>query len=454
MNEAILSVCLLLVVAAPFASFCAIVVPVWTGHPLSERLTRSLVGGAFASATLAALVATGLSLGSDAAVTRLAVGHWFAVGSYAFTLELTLDRLSGPLAVLAAGLVGVVAAFSSRYLHRQAGFTRFHALLCLFGGAIQLVILAGSLDLMFVGWELVGVSSALLIAFFHERATPVRHGLRTFLIYRTCDVGLLTAIIWLHHTTGSVRLSSTDPGFAVLVASPGRATLVGLLLLWATLGKSAMLPFGGWLPRAMEGPTPSSAIFYGALSVHLGPYLLLRAAPVFEASPVASAALIAVGASTALHATVVGRVQTDIKSALAYATMTQLGLIFVEIGLGLRVLPVIHIMGHACLRTLQILRSPSALHDHHQLENAIGCPLPRTGGHLERWIPRRLQLWLYRHALERGYLDAFLNDQIVERLLRGLRRLDALEEAWVALLGGASKPQPSEQPLEGPGVVR
>jgi NADH:ubiquinone oxidoreductase subunit 5 (subunit L)/multisubunit Na+/H+ antiporter MnhA subunit len=184
----------------------------------------------------------------------------------------------------------------------------------------------------------------------------------------------------------------------------------------------------------MEGPTPSSAVFYGALSIHLGPYLLLRAESILQASGLAAGAVIAVGAVTALHATFVGRTQTDIKSALAYASMTQVGLIYIEIGLGFRYLAVAHIAGHAAIRTLQILRSPSLLHDHHHLEQAMGRQLPRTGGHLERLVPDAFQPWLYRVALERGGFDALLKDRIVAPVLRSLSRIDRWDQAWVDYL--------------------
>jgi NADH:ubiquinone oxidoreductase subunit 5 (subunit L)/multisubunit Na+/H+ antiporter MnhA subunit len=210
------------------------------------------------------------------------------------------------------------------------------------------------------------------------------------------------------------------------------------------MGKAAQVPLGGWLPRAMEGPTPSSAIFYGAISIHLGPYLLLRATPILEAAPLAAWAVIAVGATTALHATFVGRVQTDIKSALAYASMTQVGLIFVEIGAGLQLLALLHIVGHASIRSLQILRSPSLLHDHQHLEQAMGRQLPRTGGHLERWVPARLQPWLYRAALERGYLDSVLVDWVVGSFVRFFRRVDRLERGWTDWLDGSSGARVSE----------
>ncbi len=319
------------------------------------------------------------------------VGTWFSTGDYAFQLTLLIDRLSLPFMLLATVLCGVVGAFSTRYLHREPGHRRFMTLLCLFGAGVLLITTAGSFDVAYAGWEMVGLTSALLVAFFHEREAPLAHGLWTFAVYRVCDVGLLLAAILVHHWAGSGEYADIAGGAAWpaghVTLSSAQATAVGLLLVFAAMGKSAQIPFSGWLPRAMEGPTPSSAIFYGALSVHAGAYVLLRAAPLLEQAPVARAALIIVGLLSAVHATLVGRAQTDIKSALAYASMTQVALIFVEIGLGLHFFALLHLMGHALVRTLQFLRAPSLLHEHHQLEAAVGHHLARTGTHLERLFP-------------------------------------------------------------------
>lgn len=406
----------------------------WLYHPWNERATVVIVGFGFAGSVTACTVAAAWLIGADVTEVRVPLGSWFSAGHYSFDWNLIADRLSIPFAMFSSVLLGLVAAFSRRYLHREPGFARFYLMLAVFGAAVELVVLAGSLDLVFIGWELVGVTSALLIAFFHERRAPVEHGLRAFVTYRLCDVGLLAAAVALHFTVGTSEVGSSTggpwAGFAVPATWAG-ATIVGLLILWASMGKAAQLPLSGWLPRAMEGPTPSSAVFYGALSIHLGPYLLLRAESILQASGLAAGAVVTVGALTALHATFVGRTQSDIKSALAYASMTQVGLIYVEIGLGLHYLPVAHIVGHAAIRTLQILRSPSLLHDHHHLEQAMGKQLPRTGGHLERLVPGALQPWLYRVALERGGFDALLKDRIVAPALRFLSRIDRLDRAWV-----------------------
>jgi NADH-quinone oxidoreductase subunit L len=441
MMESIVNALVLAIVGFPVLAVFVLGVRAWLYHPWSERATVMIVGLAFSVSLTACVITTGWLLANDLAEVRVPLGSWFAAGHYSFEWNLIADHLSIPFATFSATLLGLVAAFSRRYLHREPGFARFYLLLAVFGTAVEFVVLAGSLDLVFVGWELVGLTSALLIAFFHERRGPVEHGLRAFVTYRLCDIGLLAAGVALHYMVGTsdVVPNATGrwAGFVVPDTVLG-ATVVGLLLLWASMGKAAQVPLSGWLPRAMEGPTPSSAVFYGALSIHLGPYLLLRAASILEFSGWAAGAVVAVGSLTALHATFVGRTQSDIKSALAYASMTQVGLIYVEIGLGFHHLAVAHIVGHAAIRTLQILRSPSLLHDHHHLEQAMGRQLPRTGGHLERLVPRGLQPWLYRVALERGGFDAFLRDRIIARALGAISWIDGLDRAWVDYLTNAT----------------
>jgi NAD(P)H-quinone oxidoreductase subunit 5 len=225
--------------------------------------------------------------------------------------------------------------------------------------------------------------------------------------------------------------------------------VIGLLFLLAAAGKSALVPFSGWLPRAMEGPTPSSAVFYGALSVHLGAFLLLRVSPILEQSLTLRIIVMALGIATALFAAVAGRVQTDIKSALSFASLTQVGIIVVEIGTGLRWLQyvaLIHILGHACLRTLQFIRAPTLLYDYKLMENAIGAGLPQQASVWDRLIPTGLRVWLYQAALERGFLDTYLTDFLVAPFLWFFRWCDSMERSWISLLSGEAAPDP--EPVE------
>jgi NADH:ubiquinone oxidoreductase subunit 5 (subunit L)/multisubunit Na+/H+ antiporter MnhA subunit len=341
------------------------------------------------------------------------------------------------VSTLTAGVCGAIGRFSSRYLHRERGYLRFFLLLSLFAGGMELLVLGGSFDLLFAGWELVGVCSALLIGFFHEREAPAQNALRAFVTYRFCDVGLLLGSILLHHHLGSAGLAALRGTSA---AHGGwTLTAVGLLFLLAAAGKSAQFPVGGWLPRAMEGPTPSSAIFYGALSVHAGAYLLLRAAPLLREAPLASAAVVALGALTALTATLVGRTQSDVKSSLAHATMTQVGLIFVEIGLGFFDLALLHLTSHALLRAVQLLRAPSALQDLGRIHAAVGRALP-TGAHYESLLPERLRAWLFGLALARFHLDELLELALVRPVLSLAALAARAERGWARLLAGESEP--------------
>lgn len=406
-----------------------------------ERVVARSAGVAFGLslvATLGTFVA--MEFGGR---TRLVLefGPWFQVGGYDFEIELLLDRLSLPFLLLTSTAAWLIGVFSVRYLHRDPGFVRFFALLMLFACGMLLIVLAGNLDVLIVGWELVGLASALLIAFFHHHKEPVRNGLRAFVTYRICDVGLMLAAGLIHHYAHS---ASFGPAFEVggdvgaLGALPAQvAPWVGLLLVFAAMGKSAQVPFSGWLPRAMEGPTPSSAIFYGTLSIHAGAFLLLRAQPVLEHAPVARALLVVVGLLTSVHGTMSGRVQADAKTSLAYASMCQVGLILVEIGLGLPRVAMAHVLGHACLRTVQFLRAPSLLQDLRQVESAAGGPMGPTGRHIERLLPLGLQRFLYHLSVERGHLDTFLEMLLVEPVLRLGQTLDGVEQRWLMLLSRA-----------------
>ncbi|MBL4849648.1 MAG: proton-conducting membrane transporter [Planctomycetes bacterium] len=406
------------------------------GRP-PERVTEVLVATSLVSSFVATiLIALGMAL-FGVEQFEVTLGTAFRVGDYAFEVGLLVDHLTIPFMALTTALLSLIGKFSSSYLHREPGFNRFFFLLLLFAVGMLLITMAGTVDLMFVGWEIVGVTSALLIGFFHERPNPARSALWAFGIYRVCDVALLAATILIHSATHSANYSEAFAPSAWPAGTPhlsgAMATSIGILLVFAALGKSAQVPFSGWLPRAMEGPTPSSAIFYGALSIHAGAYLLLRNGPILEASPIAAGILVAIGVITALHATFVGRVQTDIKSILAYASVTQVGLILAEIGMGLRILPLVHLTGHALLRTLQLLRSPSLLHERHKLQLSLASELPESGTYYEHLLPSRLRRWLYTMALERGNHDVILRGMILEPILATARLLERAE----AFLGGS-----------------
>ena len=363
-------------------------------------------------------------------------------GHFHFLLKFVFDRLSVPFAIMSFVLCGVIGAFAFRYLHLEEGYFRFFLFYSIFQLGMVISSLAGTIETLFLGWELVGLSSALLIAFFHDRPAPVQNGLRVWSIYRVADAAFLIAALTLHHLSGSgdfegLMGEGAWPGGTATITE-SQALLVGTLLLIAAAGKSALVPFSGWLPRAMEGPTPSSAVFYGALSVHLGAFLLLRVSPVLEKSEVLCGMVVVLGLITMIFAAMAARVQADVKSALAYASLVQVSIIVVEIGLGLRYIPLIHIIGHACVRTLQLVRAPSLLKDYSILENALGDRLPDSRSPWEQWLSPARRAQFYRFAWERGYLDSILDDYIVRPFMSLFKWSDRMEQRWTTFLAGSS----------------
>src|SRR5262249_55566194 len=276
----------------------------------------------------------------------------------------------------------------------------------------------------------VGLSSALPGAFFHERPAAVSNAVRVFSIYRISDAAMLSAAVLLRHVAGTDSLSLLFGGARAaptLGLTGTNATIIALLLIVAVAGKSALLPFSSWLPRAMEGPTPSSAVYYGSLSIHAGCFLLLRAGPLLEQVPAARVLAGALGAATSIFAATTTRVQSDVKSSLAYAALTQVGLIVVEIALGWYTIAFVHLAGHPCFRLLQFLSAPTVLHDLRGMEAALGDRPARERGYFHGVAPDRLRRRLFLVALERGFLDSVLDRVVVEpfeRAARGLTRLD------------------------------
>jgi NADH-quinone oxidoreductase subunit L len=386
---------------------------------LSELAVSRAVAAALQVSVAASLVATLVHIGvpGQRVVGNIEYGNWLAVGTYSVPLVALVDGIALAFSLLAAALTALVARFSRTYLHREAGFARFFVLLAMFAAGAQLVAFAGALDVFFAGWELIGISSAFFIGFFHDRDEPVRSSVRAFATYRLCDVGLLIAMVTMHEVLGSTRFSALDASGTLPAFET--ATMAALFLLSA-MGKSAQLPFSGWLPRAMEGPTPSSALFYGAVSIHAGLYLMLRVSPVLAESPVVAGVGVAVGLATAIYAAAVARVHTDAKGALAHATLSQIGLILAEICLGLTQLALVHLVCHALLRAYQYLRAPNMIHDVHQHGHVEHGQMPFAR------IAPQISSRVYAAAVHRLRLDEWIDRAIqpVLSLARILARID------------------------------
>ena len=356
-------------------------------------------------------------------------------GDYALELRLYFDLTSVVVAMVASVLILATSRFAERYLHREPGFLRFFSLMLIFASGVLLLVLGGSYDLLLAGWEIVGWTSVLLVGFFQERPGPVRAALRVLVTYRLCDIGLLVGAVALHRWLHSSAYH--DIARHLAGAPHGSAAMfVGLCLLVAAMGKSAQFPVGGWLPRAMEGPTASSAVFYGGLSVHMGVYLLIRSAPLLEHAPLARLGVLVIGAVTAVMAALSGQVSADAKSALAYATISQVGLMFVECGLGLPRLALIHLAAHSLLRYYQFLRTPSALQDALERRRASAGSDGRPAVVVETETSS-LQRFLYRLAIERFAIETALDRWVARPMLTAARALGRREDALVAWLMGS-----------------
>lgn len=287
------------------------------------------------------------------------IGPLYESHHFSFSLDFYFDGLAAVFLGMTTLMGILIFIFSKYYMHREPGFKRFYSTLFLFFTGLALIILSGNFEVLFLGWELIGISSVLLIAFYRDRFLPARNALKVFSVYRIAD-GLLLVAIWYAHHLFETNVNFSE--FSGLIAQHGNnLALLGAFLLIVALIKSAQFPFSYWLPRAMEGPTTSSAIFYGALSVHMGLFLLLRTYPLWEGSIWLRIAIAVLGLVTAIVAASIARVQSSAKTQIAYASVTQIGIMFIELAAGLHWLVWLHFISNASLRTYQLLISPSTV---------------------------------------------------------------------------------------------
>jgi NADH-quinone oxidoreductase subunit L len=333
----------------------------------------------------------------------------FQTAGYEYFIDFCFDRITAAYLFTGSLLTFLVAIYSRYYLHREIGYKRFFNTIHFFFLGYNCVIFSGNLETLFIGWEILGISSFLLIAFYRDRYLPVKNAMKVFSIYRLGDVGLIVAM-WLshhlwHENITFFRLDNYDVVHNQLQSHNLVGIFISLMILISACAKSAQLPFSSWLPRAMEGPTPSSAIFYGSLSVHLGVFLLLRTFPLWEHQLSVRILIGVLGLLTSIIATFIARVQSSVKSQIAYSSVSQIGLIFIEIAAGLEMLALIHFMGNAFLRTYQLLVSPSVVTYliREQFYNFI--PRPHT---FEDSFPKRIGYTLYMLSLKEWNLDSFL----------------------------------------------
>lgn len=349
------------------------------------------------------------------------LGTWFASGDYAVKIGFLLDGLSLSLATVVAFVSVITLRFSVNYMHREAGFQRFFMIMSLFVGAMLLIVTAGSALLAFVGWELAGVSSFLLIGYALERPTATANADRAFITNRIGDAGFTLALALSLFWLGGLEWGTINGGGEKL--STLNAGLIAGGFLIAALAKSAQVPFAPWISRALEGPTPSSAIFYGSLMVHAGVYLIIRLEPLFTQVPVMMLLLLVFGVLSAAYGLLGGLVQSDVKSVLIFSVTGQVGLMLIACGLGWFELAAAHLMLHALWRAWHFLSAPS----HAQWMARPTRPAPN-------WL--RDNRRLYNAALNRFWLDQ-LADWLLVRPTHGLARdVQAFDEQVVTPLVG------------------
>jgi NADH:ubiquinone oxidoreductase subunit 5 (subunit L)/multisubunit Na+/H+ antiporter MnhA subunit len=284
---------------------------------------------------------------------------------YTFFISFYFDKITATYLFVGTFLTFLVTVYSRWYLHRESGYKRFFNTILFFYIGYNIIIFSGNFETLFIGWEILGITSFLLIGFYRIRYLPVKNALKVFTVFRVADLGLILVIWMSHHLWGEnitfSKLMHPDLIDQVTLGHPELSILIALMLGLAAAVKSGQLPFSSWVPRAMEGPTPSSAIFYGSLSVHLGIFLLLRSYPFWENQTAVVALVVVMGILTSIIATLISRVQSSIKTQIAYSSVAQIGIIFVEVALGFYDLALIHTVGNAFLRTYQLLVSPSVV---------------------------------------------------------------------------------------------
>ncbi|HYE35284.1 NADH-quinone oxidoreductase subunit L [Methylocaldum sp.] len=363
---------------------------------------------------------------TDLISEQVILGTWLSSGDYLVNVSFALSNLSLALSSLFALFSLMVARFSVNYMHREAGFHRFFLILSLFAGAMQLLVLAGNAVFTFIGWELAGVCSYLLIAYAYDRPVAAANATHAFVTNRIGDAGFTLGIFLAFAWTGGVEWPQIIRGAANL-DSP-QAGLIAVCFLLAAAAKSAQVPLSPWLARAMEGPTPSSAIFYGAVMIHAGVFLVLRLQAVFEAAPTAMALMAAMGLVTALYGFICSLTQTDVKSALIFSTTGQVGLMFLACGLGWWQLAAWHLGAHTVLRGYQFLTAPALMH---RIFDRPARPVPSFAGRSR---------WLYTASLQRFWLEHLGHQTLVKPIGRFAADLNVFDRRVVEEIVGLPAP--------------
>jgi NADH-quinone oxidoreductase subunit L len=337
------------------------------GRPATHTLPTWIGPGVMALAFLITLVNFTRMLGAELhEPVVLSYWTWMATGTFSVAAALQLDQLSMVMMLVVTGVGFLIHVFSVGYMKEDPGYPRYFAYLNLFVFFMLVLVMGASYPLMFVGWEGVGLCSYLLIGFWFSDREKADAGKKAFIVNRIGDFGFLIAMFLLFAAFGTLDFVPVFGEAESLVYGGGLVTAITLFFFLGAAGKSAQIPLYIWLPDAMAGPTPVSALIHAATMVTAGVYLVARSSVLFALSPVASATVAGIGALTALFAATIALKQYDIKRVLAYSTVSQLGYMFVGVGVGAYAAGIFHLMTHAFFKALLFLGSGAVIHSMHE----------------------------------------------------------------------------------------
>ncbi|MBT3326049.1 MAG: NADH-quinone oxidoreductase subunit L [Gemmatimonadales bacterium] len=345
---------------------------------------------------------------------------WMSTGTFAVDAAIQLDQLSMIMMMVVTGVGFLIHVFSVGYMKEDAGYPRYFAYLNLFVFFMLTLVMGASYPLMFVGWEGVGLCSYLLIGFWFADREKSDAGKKAFIVNRIGDVGFLVAMFLLYKTFGTLDFVPLFHDAETLVYGGGLVTAITLFFFLGAAGKSAQMPLYVWLPDAMAGPTPVSALIHAATMVTAGVYLVARSSVYFALSPVASATVAGVGVLTALFAATIALKQNDIKKVLAYSTISQLGYMFVGVGVGAYAAGVFHLMTHAFFKALLFMGAGAVIHSmhkaYHTTHNHEDAQDMRNMGGLKKHMPITwITMWVATLAIAGiwPFAGFFSKDEII-----------------------------------------
>jgi NADH-quinone oxidoreductase subunit L len=338
---------------------------------LGRRLTKSISGGLACAAMIASFAVSamlvGRILGHDAAPLEFTAFEWITSGTLHVPFTLRLDHLSAVMILVITGIGSLIHIYSTGYMHDESDseYARYFSYLNLFASFMLVLVLGGNFPVMFVGWEGVGLCSYLLIGFWFRKQSAADAGKKAFIVNRIGDFGFVVGMLLIFATFGTLDFQLVAVAAstrAVEYGAIGVMTTATLLLFLGATGKSAQIPLYVWLPDAMEGPTPVSALIHAATMVTAGVYMIGRNAVLFSHAPITLSIVAAIGVATALMAGTIGLVQNDIKRVLAYSTVSQLGYMFLAMGVGAYAAGIFHLYTHAFFKALLFLGSGAVIH--------------------------------------------------------------------------------------------